>query len=50
MSANDSPQVHDYLRHILQAIERIRAYVKDEDEASFLRDEKTQESEHRDNW
>lgn len=44
MSADDSPRVHDYLRHILQAIGRIRAYVKDENEASFLRDEKTQDA------
>ena len=44
MSMKDSRRVPDYLGHIVQAIERINRYVKDEDQAGFLRDEKTQDA------
>lgn len=44
MSARDSLRVPDYLGHIVQAIERINRYVKDEGHAGFLGDEKTQDA------
>lgn len=44
MSAEDSPRVYEFLMHILQAMRRIRRYVEDQDEAGFLRDEKTQDA------
>lgn len=44
MSEKASLRVPDYLGHMLQAIERIRRYVGDEDRAGFLQDEKTQDA------
>ncbi len=34
--SSDPQRLPDYLRHILEAIDRIRNYVKDLDEAGFL--------------
>jgi uncharacterized protein with HEPN domain len=44
MSRADQLRVMDYLRHILEAIERIDRYVGSMDEEEFLRDEKTQDA------
>lgn len=33
---NDLPRLHDYLNHILEAIERIESYVADVDELHYL--------------
>ena len=44
MSKSDPLRLSDYLGHILQAIERIRSYVADLDEAAFLVDAKTQDA------
>ena len=43
MNKDKAARVAGYLEHILQAIERISRYVMD-GEASFLRDEKTQDA------
>ncbi len=44
MSRAAQLRVRDYLRHILDAIERINRYVGSMDEEEFLRDEKTQDA------
>ncbi len=44
MSMPADQRVPDYLRHMLNAIERVRRYAADQDEAVFLRDEKTQDA------
>lgn len=44
MSKADSSRVQEYLRHILQAIQRIDRYVEDVAEPDFLSDEKTQDA------
>lgn len=44
MTAGDGSRLREYLWHMLQAISRIRNYVRDEDEASFLGDAKTQDA------
>lgn len=41
MSKADALRLPEYLRHILEAIERIRHYVDDMDEVTFLKDRKT---------
>lgn len=40
----DQQRLADYLSHILEAIERIRRYVGDIDEAAFLRSEMVQDA------
>lgn len=37
-------RLHDYLQHIIEAIERIGAYTKGLDHAAFLLDTKTQDA------
>ena len=44
MSKFDAFRVNDYLRHILEAIDRIHRYVDDTTELTFLDDEKTQDA------
>lgn len=44
MSGDKRSRVPEYLRHILQAIERIRHYVGVLDEKGFLTDPKTQDA------
>lgn len=44
MSKRSPLRVPDYLRHMLQAIERIMQYVAMIGEAGFLEDEKTQDA------
>ena len=44
MSKADAPRLAEYLRHILEAIERIHLYIEDTDEVSFLNDRKTQDA------
>lgn len=44
MSKSDVLRLPEYLRHILQAIERIHLYVEDMDEVAFLNDQKTQDA------
>ena len=44
MSTPASQQARDYLDHILVAIEPIRRYVSDQNQAGFLLDEKTQDA------
>lgn len=44
MSKADSARVHEYLQHILDAIQRIDRYVEDLSEVTFLSDEKTQDA------
>lgn len=44
MSKADALRLPEYLRHILEAIERIRHYVDDMDEVTFLKDRKTQDA------
>ena len=44
MSKTDALRLPEYLRHILEAIERISRYVVDMDEVAFLNDPKTQDA------
>ena len=44
MKNSDHPRLKDYLGHILEAIERCYRYTEDMDEATFLKDEKTQDA------
>lgn len=44
MTRTDSPRLADYLDHILQAIGWIKEYVQGMDEASFVRDRRTQDA------
>ena len=44
MNKADSLRVPEYLRHILEAIQRIDRYTGDMTEAGFLGDEKTQDA------
>lgn len=44
MSKSGPSRLEDYLGHILQAVERIQAYVEDMDETAFLSDIKTQDA------
>lgn len=44
MSRADALRLPEYLRHILEAIERISRYVEDMDEVAFLNDLKTQDA------
>jgi len=44
MSKSDPLRLSDYLAHMVEAIERIHAYVADLDEAAFLGDTKTQDA------
>ena len=44
MSKGDPLRLPEYLRHILEAIERIHGYVEDMDEVAFLNDRKTQDA------
>lgn len=44
MSKADTLRLPEYLRHILDAIERISRYVGDMDEVAFLNDSKTQDA------
>lgn len=44
MSKSDNLRALEYLRHILEAIQRISRYVGDMSEAAFLEDEKTQDA------
>jgi uncharacterized protein with HEPN domain len=44
MSKADALRLPEYLRHILEAIERIHHYVEDVDEIAFLKDHKTQDA------
>lgn len=44
MSGGDRSRIPDYLRHILQAIERIRRYTRGLEAAGFLADAKTQDA------
>lgn len=44
MSKADKLRISDYLSHILEAIQRIRRYVEDIDEVTFLDDSKTQDA------
>ncbi len=44
MSRSDALRVVDYLRHIVEAIDRIHRYVLDMTELTFLGDEKTQDA------
>jgi uncharacterized protein with HEPN domain len=41
---SDILRLPEYLRHILEAIERIHSYVEDMDEVAFLNDRKTQDA------
>lgn len=42
--SRDKQRLHDYLAHILEAIERIERYTEDQDELAFLQDEMTQDA------
>lgn len=42
--AESSPRLLDYLAHIVEAIERIRRYVQNMDEAAFAADQRTQDA------
>lgn len=44
MSKADTTRAHEYLQHILDAIQRIDRYVEDFSEIAFLSDEKTQDA------
>jgi uncharacterized protein with HEPN domain len=44
MSKTDKIRVRGYLEHILKAIQRIRQYVENIDEAGFLEDLRTQDA------
>ncbi|MBI5436514.1 MAG: DUF86 domain-containing protein [Nitrosomonadales bacterium] len=44
MSKTDSLRLPEYLRHIIEAIERIHHYVEDMSEVAFLEDTKTQDA------
>lgn len=44
MSKIDVLRLPEYLRHILEAIERIHLYVEDMSEVGFLEDRKTQDA------
>ncbi len=44
MSKGDTLRLPEYLRHILEAIERIERYTEDLDEVGFINDEKTQDA------
>jgi uncharacterized protein with HEPN domain len=44
MSKSDALRLPEYLRHILEAIERIQRYVDDMSEVAFLKDQKTQDA------
>jgi uncharacterized protein with HEPN domain len=44
MSKSDIQRLPEYLRHILQAIERIHQYTEDMSEVAFLEDPKTQDA------
>ena len=44
MSKGDILRLPEYLRHILQAIERIHHYTEDISEVAFLEDPKTQDA------
>ena len=44
MSKSDIQRLPEYLRHILQAIERIHQYTEDISEVAFLEDPKTQDA------
>ena len=44
MSKADVLRLPEYLRHILEAIERIQHYVDDIDKVAFLKDRKTQDA------
>jgi uncharacterized protein with HEPN domain len=42
--SRDRQRLHDYLGHILEAIERIDRYTDDMDEVAFLQDEMAQDA------
>lgn len=42
--SRDRQRLHDYLGHILEAIERIDRYTNDMDEVAFLQDEMAQDA------
>jgi uncharacterized protein with HEPN domain len=44
MSKADSLRLDDYLRHIIEAIERIERVTEDMDEVAFLEDERTSDA------
>jgi len=44
MSKSDVLRLPEYLRHILEAIERVHLYIEDVDEVAFLEDKKTQDA------
>ena len=44
MSKSDALRLPEYLRHIVEAIERIHFYIEDMDEVTFLDDRKTQDA------
>lgn len=44
MSKSDALRLPEYLRHILEAIERIQRYVENMSEVAFLNDQKTQDA------
>ncbi|MEI7842066.1 MAG: HepT-like ribonuclease domain-containing protein [Gallionellaceae bacterium] len=44
MSKTDALRLPEYLRHIIEAIERIDLYVEDMSEITFLEDRKTQDA------
>lgn len=44
MSPKNTLRVHDYLKHILEAISLIDQYVEDMSEVDFLNDRKTQDA------
>lgn len=44
MSKADALRLPEYLRHILEAIERIHRYAEDMSEIAFLNDQKTQDA------
>lgn len=44
MSKSDILRLPEYLRHILEAIERIHRYTEDMSEVAFLNDQKTQDA------
>ena len=44
MSKSDALRLPEYLRHIIEAIERIHRYVEDMSEVAFLADQKTQDA------
>lgn len=44
MSKTEILRLQEYLRHILEAIERCHRHVEDYDDVTFLNDEKTQDA------